>query len=126
VKNTLATVQSLAAHTFRNTNEENRPALRAFEERLFALSRAHDVLTRENWDGAELGEVIKEVLEPYLRQSGTRFVIEGSPMRLAPGVALALAMAFHELATNAAKYGALSVPSGRLWRLRPVRDSALV
>jgi PAS domain S-box-containing protein len=113
VKNTLATVQSLAAHTFRNLNEASRPALIAFEERLFALSRAHDVLTRENWDGAELGEVITEVLEPYLRHSGRRFAIEGSPLRLAPGVALALAMAIHELATNAAKYGALSVPSGR-------------
>lgn len=88
--------------------------LQSFIDRLFALARAHDVLTRENWDGAELNEVIREVLAPHLRESSERFEINGPHLRLTPSMALALAMAFHELAINAAKYGALSVPSGRI------------
>ncbi len=67
VKNMLATVQSVAAQSFRNIGEEARPNLKTFEERLFALARAHDVLTKEHWEGAELREIIAEVLEPYLR-----------------------------------------------------------
>jgi PAS domain S-box-containing protein len=120
VKNTLATVQSIAAQTFRDVHEESRPKLKAFEERLFALARAHDVLTRENWEGAELREIIAEVLEPYRRLAGERFVIRGPHLRLSPSTALALAMALHELATNASKYGALSTSRGRvsiLWTL---------
>jgi two-component sensor histidine kinase len=114
VKNTLATVQSLAAQSFRDIGEGSRPKLKTFEDRLFALSRVHDVLTRERWDGAELREIIAEVLEPYLRQSGKRFEISGPRLRLTPSMALALAMAVHELATNATKYGSLSTPSGRV------------
>ncbi len=122
VKNTLATVQSIAAQTFRDVDEESRPKLKAFEERLFALARAHDVLTRENWEGAELREIIAEVLEPYRRLAGERFEIRGPHLRLSPSMAVALAMAFHELATNASKYGALSLPKGRVsihWTLTP-------
>jgi two-component sensor histidine kinase len=114
VKNTLATVQSIAAQSFRNIGEEARPNLKTFEERLFALARAHDVLTREHWEGAELRKIIAEVLEPYLRQAGGRFDINGPRLRLTPSMALAFAMAVHELATNATKYGALSVPLGRV------------
>ncbi len=114
VKNTLATVQSIAAQTFRDVHEDSRPKLKAFEERLFALARAHDVLTRENWEGAELREIIMQVLEPYRRLAGERFEIRGPHLRLYPSMALALAMALHELATNASKYGALSVPRGRV------------
>jgi PAS domain S-box-containing protein len=112
VKNTLATVQSIAAQSFRNIGEEARPNLKTFEERLFALARAHDVLTREHWEGAELRKIIVEVLEPYLRQAGGRFDINGPRLRLTPSMALAFAMAVHELATNATKYGALSVHLG--------------
>lgn len=112
VKNTLAIVQAMAAQSLRQLNEESRPKLKAFEDRLFALARAHDVLTRENWEGAELQEIIKEVVEPYLRQRIQHFEIEGERVRLIPRTALAIAMAIHELTTNAAKYGALSVPSG--------------
>ncbi|WP_262298302.1 PAS domain-containing sensor histidine kinase [Microvirga sesbaniae] len=114
VKNTLATVQSMAAQSLRQVEAESRPKLQAFENRLFALARAHDVLTRENWEAAELREVVGEVLEPYLRGTGERLNIQGPELRLPPTMAIAFAMIVHELATNAAKYGALSIPSGRV------------
>ena len=111
VKNTLATVQSIATQTLRNapTTEEAREAL---ETRLLALSRAHDVLTRENWEGAHLSDIVAQAIAPYDPQGGGRFQVGGPDVRLLPRTALALAMAFQELATNAVKYGALSNPSG--------------
>jgi PAS domain S-box-containing protein len=113
VKNTLATVQSVAMQTLRNavTTEQARED---FEARLIALSRAHDVLTRENWDGANLREIVRQAIEPYRRQEDDRFVIKGEAVRLPPRMALALAMALQELATNAVKYGALSSDTGRV------------
>jgi two-component sensor histidine kinase len=86
------------------------------------LARAHDILTRDSWEGAELREVVGEVIEPYCRQSSGRCEIEGPRVRLIPSMALALSMAVHELATNAAKYGALSVPTGQVsifWTITP-------
>jgi PAS domain S-box-containing protein len=119
VKNTLATVQSVAMQTLRNavTTEQARDD---FEMRLIALSRAHDVLTRENWDGANLHEIVDQAIEPYRRAEENRFKIRGSAVRLTPRMALALAMALQELATNAIKYGALSNATGRVeiaWKL---------
>jgi PAS domain S-box-containing protein len=122
VKNTLSIVQAMASQSLRQVSDENRPQAQAFEDRLFALARAHDVLTRENWEGAELREIIDEVVEPYLRQKTRHFEIEGPRLRLIPKTALAIAMAVHELTTNAAKYGALSVPSGCVvitWTITP-------
>ncbi len=121
VKNTLATVQSLAVQSFRNLGPESDLRVKTFQDRLLALARAHDILTRDNWEGAELGELIGEVIEPYCRQS-RRCDIDGPSVRLTPNVALAISMAVHELATNAAKYGALSAPTGRVsitWTLTP-------
>lgn len=112
VKNTLATVQSLASQTLRST-ERSADARPMFEARLLALSRAHDVLTRQSWQGASLREVADRALEPFQTASG-RIRIEGADVRLSPKQALALSMALHELATNAAKYGALSNDSGRV------------
>ena len=113
VKNTLATVQSVAMQTLRHavTPEQARED---FEARLIALSRAHDVLTRENWDGANLNEIVKQAIEPYRRKEENRFVVKGGAVRLPPRMALALAMALQELATNAVKYGALSNDTGRV------------
>jgi PAS domain S-box-containing protein len=129
VKNTLTIVQSMAAQSLRHLNEESRPKLQAFEDRLFALARAHDVLTRQNWEGAELREIIEEVVEPYLRQKTKHFEIDGERLRLIPRTALAIAMAIHELATNAAKYGALSISSGCVvitWTVTPGNVPRLV
>jgi len=118
VKNTLATVQSLASQTLRNT-ERSADARQMFEARLLALSRAHDILTRQSWQGASLREVVDRALDPFRTDDG-RLSVEGIDVRLSPKQALALSMALHELATNAAKYGALSNDSGRVevaWRV---------
>lgn len=113
VKNTLTTVQSIATQSLRNA-ETAAEARDAVEGRLFALSRAHDVLTRENWEGAYLREVVHKALEPFQAERGDRFDVSGSDIRLPPRIALALAMALQELGTNAVKYGALSSEDGRI------------
>jgi len=113
VKNTLATVQSIAHQTFRE-DVVTRLARRHFTERLLALSTAHNVLTRESWESAELAHIAAEAVRPYDESDAPRIAIEGPAVRVCPNVALALSMAFHELATNATKHGALSVPAGRV------------
>jgi len=118
VKNTLATVQAIARQSFRSSavGSQERDT---FEARLQAMSRAHDLLTRESWDGTDMAAVVGEVLAPY---QGERFQIGGPDLRLTPRMALALTLALHELATNAAKYGALSVPTGQVaitWTVTP-------
>lgn len=118
VKNTLATVQSIAGQTARRASS---PAafVRDLEGRLAALSDTHNLLNVENWQGLNLSKLLNVVLAPY-DPGGNRVVVEGDgEVRLKPNAGLALAMGFHELATNAAKYGALSRPSGEIhvsWR----------
>lgn len=111
VKNTLATVQSIVSQTLRNA--PTPPEARALiEQRMIALSRAHDVLTREKWEGADLHAIIDQALTPFREPENDRFHVRGPKLRLSPRMALDLAMALHELATNAVKYGALSNASG--------------
>ena len=120
VKNTLATVQSIAAQTLRNASTMDE-ARWSMEARLFALSRAHDVLTRENWEGAGLSVIVREALAPYRYDRERRLHVTGEDVRLSPRMALALAMALQELATNAVKYGALSNVAGEVrigWAIR--------
>ncbi|WP_414471343.1 sensor histidine kinase [Microvirga sp. M2] len=123
VKNTLATVQSISAQTLR-TADGKEEAREALEMRLLALSRAHDVLTRESWEGADLVEVVANALKPYEIPGETRFHIEGPHVRVTPRMSLALAMALHELATNAVKYGALSNKAGTVQVLWTVQNGA--
>jgi PAS domain S-box-containing protein len=113
VKNTLATVQSLATQTARGT-ESPEDFRRAFEGRLIALSHAHDQLTRRHWKSADLRDIVEGATAPHLAQSHDRIVIDGEPITVTPRVALTLALGLHELTTNAAKYGALSVPEGHI------------
>ncbi|HEX8415973.1 MAG TPA: HWE histidine kinase domain-containing protein, partial [Methylobacterium sp.] len=115
VKNTLATVQSIAGQSLRRLEGEEAAAARsAFEARLLALARVHDVLTRESWEGAELGTVVADAIAPLDAADGqrSRFVVKGPALRLPPRLALSIAMALHELGTNAVKYGALSGEGG--------------
>ena len=113
VKNTLATVQSLAANTAREAAVP--PAMRqAFEGRLIALSRTHDQLTRTGWQTADLSSIIGEIFAPYLHGITDRITISGEPVSVVPRQALALAMVFNELAANALRHGSLSVADGRL------------
>jgi two-component sensor histidine kinase len=119
VKNTLAVVQAVAAQTLRQA--EAPPALRqTFDGRLMALARSHDLLAHGGWEGAMLTEAVERTLAPHAGSDAGRIVLSGPPVRLAANTVVTLNLALHELATNAAKYGALSVPAGRvevIWRL---------
>ena len=126
VKNTLATVQSIVWQALRNTSDPE-VIRESIESRLFALSRSHDLLTRENWEGAGMLDLIKAALEPFGVANGRseHFVITGRNIRVSPKVALALGIAFHELATNAVKYGAFSDKAGSVlisWTIEPSPD----
>ncbi len=113
VKNTLATVQSVAAQTLRTSalEDEVRHQLNA---RLIALSDAHNLLTEHNWEGTTLDRVVEMALRPHRSERQDRFEVAGPEVPLLPKTALAISMALHELATNAIKYGALSNESGRV------------
>lgn len=111
VKNTLATVQSIAMQTAR-ANPEPAQFAQTFQARLLALSHTHDLLTRSHWEGAELSSVLQHETEAH---GPTRIVLNGPAVYLPPAPALSLGMIFHELATNAAKYGALTVAEGRVF-----------
>jgi two-component system CheB/CheR fusion protein len=113
VKNTLAAVMSIAVHTL-NDGKMLDVAREAFLGRLQALSHAHDLLAECNWRGADLAQVVRGTLKPYVGMEGSHGTVDGPPVFLQPRAALTLGMIIHELATNAAKYGCLSTPGGSL------------
>lgn len=113
VKNTLAAVQSIVTQTLRHAaNPED--ASRAITARIMALSGAHNVLTRESWDGADLRTLVETAIHPFQGPGPDAFQLSGPDMRVGPYAAISISLALHELATNAVKYGALSTPAGRV------------
>ncbi|HWY60318.1 MAG TPA: PAS domain S-box protein [Rhizomicrobium sp.] len=118
VKNTLGTVQAIANQTFRDGPKQER---NAFSGRLRALSNAHDLLTRQDWDQVSLQDMIRGAVAPFEESRAERVQVWGEEVILKANKALLLAMAIHELATNAVKYGALSNASGTValtWRIQ--------
>lgn len=111
VKNTLATVQSLAGQTARHS-DDLKDFSKRYEKRLLGLARAHDLLTTRHWEDAPLDFLAREVLAPMSTSFGERVRIDGPSVPLNPRAALSLTMALTELATNATKYGALSSEQG--------------
>ncbi|MEO8455057.1 MAG: HWE histidine kinase domain-containing protein [Sphingomicrobium sp.] len=115
VKNTLSTVQAIVTLVLRQPSD---PATmrEAIESRLLALSRSHDLLTSSNWLGAGLHDLVDTALEPFEVVAGRteRFTIRGANVQLSPQATLSLAIALHELATNAVKYGAFSNDAGTI------------
>jgi PAS domain S-box-containing protein len=120
VKNTLATVQSVASMTRRSADNSDPKAWDAFIDRLHGLAKTHDLLTATHWQGALLQDVLKSELDPYQDAMRQRIRLRGPQINLQPGAVLALGLAVHELATNATKYGSLSTPDGKvsvMWAL---------
>ena len=113
VKNTLATVQSIVAQTSRS-GRSSQEVRHAIEGRLLALSAAHNLLTQHNWEGADLRLVAERALEAFATPGEGQVTVSGPSVILEPEQALGVSMALHELATNAAKYGALSTAAGRV------------
>ena len=127
-KNLLAVIQAMARQTARHTGSVET-FLTQFGARLQALAASHDLLIRESWYGASLGELVRSQLGVYLDGQAAQVSIEGPSIAIKPEAAQNLGLALHELAVNAAKYGALSVPAGRVtitWnRLENVDGSAV-
>ncbi|WP_186820082.1 GAF domain-containing protein [Asaia bogorensis] len=110
MKNTLAVVQALASQGLRQV--QDRKAVASFTQRLIALSTAHDALMRRSWLSTDLLDLTVDVCTKV--SHAERFSFEGAPVQLGPDTATTMAMVFHELATNAVKYGALSTPQGKV------------
>lgn len=123
VKNTLATIQSIGAHTFASAPPELR---RSFDDRLVALAATHDILTKESWTRASLRQVVTTALAHC---DEGRVEVCGDDVSIAPRVAPGLSMTIHELCTNAVKYGALSRPGGKVqvsWNTVQARGAPLM
>ncbi len=124
VKNVLATVMAIARQTL-GRDDVDKASVETFEARLSSMARAHDLLIHGQWEQAELTAVIAQALSPYPKD---RFEISGPAIKLAPRAVVSISLALHELATNAAKYGALSVADGRVaiaWSLETGRTDHL-
>jgi two-component sensor histidine kinase len=118
-KNLLAIVQSIAQQTFKSSKASPTEMVRDFEGRLGALSAAHSLLTQRSWEPAPMQQLIRDALKAVVPDMA-RVEIDGPDILLPPQSVVSFAMASHELATNALKYGALSNASGRVrveWRV---------
>jgi len=121
VKNTLTVVQSIAHQTLRSTRS-SADFVERFDGRLQALARAHNLLVESDWKGALLADLARDQLEPYTAEQPQRLRTDGEPILLPADIAMPFGLVLHELATNAAKHGALSQPAGDLdvsWIVSP-------
>jgi two-component sensor histidine kinase len=128
VKNTLATVQAIAQQTLQGDSSSKEVA-QTFTDRIIALGRAHDVLTKENWAGADISNIVQMIVGAHCGSGSRRLRALGPEVRLNPKQALALSMAFHELCTNALKYGALSNGIGFIdirWSIETGKEEAFL
>ncbi len=124
IKNTLTTVSAIASQSFRAAPSIEH-GQKAMEGRLIALGRAHDLLMQVSWANASLNHTLSSATEPYERQRARRFHFNGPDIRITSGAVVALAMTFNELCTNTTKFGALSVPAGRVeiaWTIDEVKQ----
>jgi len=127
-KNLLAVIQAMARQTARHARSTDS-FVEQFGARLQALARSHDLLVQEGWHGASLMELIRSQLALYFDRSGSQITVEGPPVLLRPEAAQSLGLALHELATNAAQFGALSSPAGRIsitWTWQHQRIPAVI
>ena len=104
---------AIASQSLRNTSSTQH-AQRAIEGRLLALGRAHDLLLQARWSSADLRKIVRSAVEPFDNADVAKFSIEGSDVQIASGAVIAIAMTLNELCTNTTKFGALSIPGGRV------------
>src|SRR5262249_2716401 len=127
VKNMLTVIVSIATQTLKNSDEMDA-GREAFLDRLHAMARAYELVSRDQWADVSLVDVVRQEIEPYIGR-GDRLVADGPAVALKPKLALALGMVLHELGTNAVKYGSLSMPSGSLevtWAVEKRSENSLV
>ena len=123
-KNLLAVIQAMARQTARSSNDLEEFE-RNYSQRLQALSASHDLLVNQNWHGAPLADLLRSILSPFDDDVADRIELIGPSLFVTPTAAQNLALSVHELATNASKYGALSVPDGRVtieWHMETAQD----
>jgi two-component system, chemotaxis family, CheB/CheR fusion protein len=113
IRNILAVIQAIARYSLRSDQPKER-LLEAFEGRLATLATAHSLLVDSNWQGADLAKLAHRQLDALAGDNPDRLRIEGEPIALPPDLATPFGLVLHELATNAAKYGALSTPTGKV------------
>jgi two-component sensor histidine kinase len=113
IKNTLATVSAIASQSLRTATSIEH-GQQAIEGRLVALGRAHDLLMQVSWANASLTHTFSGATEPYDSRGGRRFHFNGPDIRITSSAVIALAMTLNELCTNTTKFGALSIPTGRV------------
>jgi two-component sensor histidine kinase len=121
IKNTLATVSAIASQSLRTAIDLDH-GQQAIESRLLALGRAHDLLLQAQWSSAGLAHIVQGATEPYDSKGEGRISIQGTDLSIVSGAVIALAMTLNELCTNTTKFGALSVPAGRVeiaWTIDP-------
>jgi two-component sensor histidine kinase len=126
-KNLLAVIQAMARQSKVGSSTVDEFEAR-FSARLQALAASHDLLVKRDWHGVAVDDLVKSQLGHYLDEHTSQIVVDGPPIVVSPEAAQNIGLAIHELSTNAAKYGALSIPNGRIlvrWELAALSDGGM-